>query len=185
MASQLRAVQARVVRASVEARNIAYQLRPPELDLGLPIALRDLCNQFAERAPGIALEFAASVLPESVPLEVPSCVYRVAQESLYNKVTHSRAKHASVILTWRQGAIELTIADDGDGLDCQSVQGKGGLGLVGMEQRARLGEVWKGARSATRTATSQSRFRRGSSTGGRNRRPPRWKQRTGRGIAAG
>jgi signal transduction histidine kinase len=136
--SQLRALQARVVKASVEARNIAYQLRPPELDLGLPIALQDLCNKFAERAPGMALELTSGDLPESVPLEVTSCVYRVAQESLYNTVKHSRAKHASVILTWRQGAIELMVADDGDGFDCQSVQGKGGLGLIGMEERARL-----------------------------------------------
>ena len=137
--SQLRALQARVVKASVEARNIAYQLRPPGLDdLGLPIVLRDLCNQFAERAPGMALEFTSGALPESVPLEVTSCVYRVAQESLHNTVKHSRAKHASVILTWRQGTIELTVADDGDGFDYQSVQGKGGLGLIGMEERARL-----------------------------------------------
>jgi PAS domain S-box-containing protein len=137
--SQLRALQDRLVKASLEARNIAYQLRPPGLDeLGLPIVLRDLCNQFAERAPEMALEFTSGALPESVPLEVTSCVYRVAQESLYNTVKHSRAKHASVILTWRQGAIELTVADDGDGFDCQSVQGKGGLGLIGMEERARL-----------------------------------------------
>jgi PAS domain S-box-containing protein len=136
---QLRALQARVVKASVEARNLAYQLSPPGLDeLGLPIVLQDLCNQFAERAPGMALEFTSGALPESVPLKVTSCVYRVAQESLYNTVKHSRAKHASVILTWRQGAIELTIADDGDGFDSQSVQGKGGLGLIGMEERARL-----------------------------------------------
>jgi PAS domain S-box-containing protein len=138
VASQLRALQARVVKASVEVRHIAYQLRPPELDLGLTIALQDLCNQFAERVPGMVLEFTSGALPESVPLEVTSCVYRVAQESLYNTVRHSRATHASVILTWRQGAIELTIADDGDGFDCQSVQGKGGLGLIGMEERARL-----------------------------------------------
>jgi signal transduction histidine kinase len=137
--SQLRALQGSVVRASVEARNIAYQLRPPGLDeLGLPFVLQDLCNQLAERAPGMALEFTSCALPESVPLEVTSCVYRVAQESLYNTVRHSRAKNASVILTWRQGAIELTIADDGDGFDSQSVQGKGGLGLIGMEERARL-----------------------------------------------
>jgi PAS domain S-box-containing protein len=137
--SQLRALQARVVKASVEASNIAYQLRPPELDdLGLPIALRDLCDTLAERAPGMAFELTSDALPQSVPLEVTSCVYRVAQESLYNTVRHSRAKHASVILTWRQGTIELTIADDGDGFDSQSVQGKGGLGLIGMEERARL-----------------------------------------------
>jgi PAS domain S-box-containing protein len=137
--SQLRALQGSVVKASVEARNIAYQLRPPGLDeLGLPIVLQDLCNHFAERAPGMALEFTSGALPESVPLEVTSCVYRVAQEGLYNTVKHSKAKHASVILTWEQGAIELTIADDGDGFDSQSVQGKGGLGLIGMEERARL-----------------------------------------------
>ena len=136
--NQLRALQARVVKASVEARHIAYQLRPPELDLGLTIALLDLCNQFAERAPGMALEFTSGALPESVPREVTSCVYRVARESLYNTVKHSRAKHASMILAWGQGAIELKIADDGDGFDYQSVQGMGGLGLIGMEERARL-----------------------------------------------
>ena len=137
--TQLRALQGSVVKASVEARNIAYQLRPPGLDeLGLPIVLQDLCNHFAERAPGMALEFTSGALPELVPLEVTSCVYRVAQESLYNSVKHSRATHASMILTCRQGAIELTISDDGDGFDCQSAQGKGGLGLIGMEERARL-----------------------------------------------
>jgi two-component system, sensor kinase len=113
-------------------------LRPPELDLGLQIALRDLCNQLAGSAPSMELEFTSGALPESVPLEVISCVYRVAQESLYNTVRHSRAKHASVILTWRQGAIELTIADDGEGFDSQYVKGRGGLGLIGMEERARL-----------------------------------------------
>jgi PAS domain S-box-containing protein len=134
----LRALQARIVKAANDASHIAYQLHPSVLEhLGLPNALRDLCNQFAERAPTVALEFTSGILPPAVPREVAACLYRIAQESLNNTARHARAKQASVILTWRQGAIELTVADDGDGFDCQSVQGKGGLGLIGMEERAR------------------------------------------------
>ena len=32
----------------------------------------------------------------------------------------------------------LTIADDGVGFDPEAVKGRGGLGLIGMEERARL-----------------------------------------------
>ena len=136
--TRLRVLQTRVVKAANDASHIAYQLHPSVLDhLGLPNALQDLCNQFAKRAPAIALEFTSGILPPSVPREVAACLYRIAQESLNNTMTHSRAKQASVILTWRQGSMELTVADDGDGFDCQNVQGKGGLGLIGMKERAR------------------------------------------------
>ena len=32
----------------------------------------------------------------------------------------------------------LSIADDGAGFDLEAVKGRGGLGLIGMEERARL-----------------------------------------------
>lgn len=38
----------------------------------------------------------------------------------------------------RNGRIVLTISDDGAGFDQQAVKGRGGLGLIGMEERARL-----------------------------------------------
>ena len=137
--SLFRALQARVVQVSKEARSIAYELHPAVLDdLGLVFALLDLCWKFRERAPHIALEFTTGALPDSVPRDVTSCVYRIARESLQNVAKHSKAKQGSIALAWEQGAIVLKIADDGDGFDHQRVKGMGGLGLIGMEERARL-----------------------------------------------
>jgi PAS domain S-box-containing protein len=137
--SRLKALQARVVKASEETRHIAYQLHPSVLDdLGLVASLRGLCKEFSERATNIALECTDVPLPASVPRELASCLYRVAQESLQNIAKHASAKHVSVALTLQKGTVVLTIADDGAGFDQEAVKGRGGLGLIGMKERARL-----------------------------------------------
>jgi PAS domain S-box-containing protein len=136
---KLKALQARIVKASEETRHIAYQLHPSVLDdLGLVASLRGLCKEFSERATNIALECTDVALPASVPREVASCLYRVAQESLENIAKHSGAKHVSVALTLQKGTVVLTVADDGAGFDQEAVKGRGGLGLIGIEERARL-----------------------------------------------
>lgn len=136
---RLRELQARVVKASEETRHIAYELHPSILDdLGVVASLRSLCKEFSDRTKDIQVKFAEVALPVSVPREVASCLYRVARESLQNIAKHANAKHVSVVLTYRNGAIELTIADDGVGFDVEAVKGHGGLGLIAMEERARL-----------------------------------------------
>ena len=138
VAARLRTLQARVVKAAHEAGHIAYRLHPSVLDhLGLPNALQDLCNQFAERAPTITLEFTSSTVAPSVPREVAACLYRIAQESLQNAARHSSAKHGSVALSWQDRTIVLTITDDGVGFDPKVARENGGLGIIGMEERAR------------------------------------------------
>ena len=138
MAIRLKALQARVIQAASDARHIALQLHSPVLDdLGLVIALRELCRQGSDLAPGVAFEFKSAALPEVVPRDVASCVYRVAQESLQNIAKHSRAAHAWVALTCPDRTIVLTISDDGIGFDPQRAREIGGLGLIGMEERAR------------------------------------------------
>ena len=84
------------------------------------------------------MEFTGAALPASMPREVASCLYRVARECLQNIAKHADAKHVSVALTLQKGAVALTIADDGVGFDPEGVKGRGGLGLIGMEERARL-----------------------------------------------
>ncbi len=101
------------------------------------IALRELCNQGSNLAPGIAFEFKSGVLPEVVPPEVASCVYHIAQESIQNIAKHSGARHAWVALTCPNRTIVLTIRDDGIGFDPRMTRGNGGLGLIGMEERVR------------------------------------------------
>ena len=137
---RLKALQARVVKASDETRHIAYQLHPSMLDdLGVVASLRSLCKEFSERAPDIELTFTGDAVPgTSVPREVTSCVYRIAQESLQNIAKHAHAKHVSVVFTLQGRAITLTIADDGAGFDLEAIRGRGGSGLIGMEERARL-----------------------------------------------
>jgi PAS domain S-box-containing protein len=137
--SRLREFQARVVKASEETRHIAYELHPSMLDdLGLVASLGALCKEFAEQNPDIGIEFDSGFMPASLSLEVASGVFRVAQESLQNVAKHSRAKHVSVSLGIENGALLLTVADDGAGFDLEAVKGRGGLGLIGAEERARL-----------------------------------------------
>jgi PAS domain S-box-containing protein len=134
----LRALEARVVKTSEEARHLAYELHPSVLDdLGLVSALRALCREFSAKR-SLIVEFTNGALPGSMPREVAACLYRVTQEALQNAAKHSTANHISVALTFGEGTVSLSIEDDGVGFDIQRVKGRGGLGLIGMEERVRL-----------------------------------------------
>jgi PAS domain S-box-containing protein len=135
---KLNQIRARVVQASDEARQIAYNMHSSILDdLGLVASLEDLCSQFSERHPDVALGFEEHDLPAALPSEVASCLYSVAKESLQNIAKHSSAKCVSVALGFKNGAIVLTIQEDGTGFDPTAVRGHRRLGLIGMEERAR------------------------------------------------
>jgi len=136
--TRLRTLQTRVIKASEEARHIAYELHPSVLDdLGLVISLKALCDEFS-KTESIAVRFKSSKLPDAVPQEIASGLYRIAQESLQNIAKHSKAKRVSVELTVPDHNIRLSIKDDGMGFDLPTVRGKGGLGMVGMGERARM-----------------------------------------------
>jgi len=135
----LNTLRGRIIRASEEARHIAYGLHPSMLDdLGLVTSLRALCQDFLEQNPDMDLEFSGEAQSISVPREVASCMYRVAQESLQNAARHAKAKHVSVGIAAQNGALSLMIEDDGTGFELEEVRGRGGLGLIGIEERVRL-----------------------------------------------
>jgi PAS domain S-box-containing protein len=134
--AKLEEIRAHVVKTSKETQNIAHQMHTAILDdLGLVASLKDLCRQFSEHHPDIVLDFEGSGLPASMPGEVSTCLYRVAEESLQNIAKHSRAKSISVRLGSNKGAVLLAIRDDGAGFDVKAVKGNGGLGLINMKER--------------------------------------------------
>jgi PAS domain S-box-containing protein len=136
---RLKEVQARVIKTSEMTRHIAYQMHPSILDdLGMVASLRSLCREFSERSGDIELEFSSGAAHAPVSREVASCLYRIAQQSLENIAQHAAARHVSLALKIRKGTASLTVADDGVGFDIFVVQGRGGLGLIGMAERARL-----------------------------------------------
>jgi len=106
-------------------------------DLGLEAGLRQGCESF-QSTYGIAAEFAAENVPAGIPIEVALCLYRVAQESLRNVHKHAR-KTEKVWITLAGGpdGITLAVKDQGSGFELDKAFGKGGLGLISMEERVR------------------------------------------------
>jgi two-component system, chemotaxis family, CheB/CheR fusion protein len=123
---------------SNDLRRIAYALHPSTLDLlGLTVALSAYAREFSRRT-GIPVEFSASGVPAEIPPGIASSFYRIAQEALRNITRHCDGCVARVRLIGDQAHLTLVIHDNGPGFDRAAVRGKGGLGLVSMEERARL-----------------------------------------------
>ncbi|MBI4463965.1 MAG: sensor histidine kinase [Acidobacteria bacterium] len=121
-----------------DVHELSRQLHPSILDdLGLTTALRAECANFS-RQQGIPAKFLPDQVPESLPSAIALSLYRIAQESLWNVGKHAEARAVLVTLTGAGEEIVLAIHDDGNGFDRQQIKGKGGLGLVSMEERVRL-----------------------------------------------
>jgi len=66
-------------------------------------------------------------------------MYRLAQEALNNVAKHARADHVDVVLERSAEHVSLIIEDNGVGFDASSAETVGGgLGLIGMRERAAL-----------------------------------------------
>ena len=117
-----------------EIRRIARRLRPGVLDeLGLVAALRSLATEVTEPAD---LEASVQLDVDLPPLghDAELVIYRVAQEALTNVVRHARADWAHLGLRVEDGAVVLTVRDDGRGLRGAAE----GAGIRGMRERALL-----------------------------------------------
>jgi signal transduction histidine kinase len=115
-------------------RDIALLLRPSMLDdLGLIPALEWQAREVSRRS-GIKVTVNAGNVPDSLPDEMSTCIFRVVQEALHNISRHAGAKCATVTVRQEDGSLSLSVADDGSGFDAQNTRG---LGLLGMEERVR------------------------------------------------
>jgi len=123
---------------SKDIHQISRQLHPAILDdLGLVAGLRNECLVFSQQQ-DVPAEFVSRDVPRSLSGDLSLCLYRVAQESLRNIGKHARAQEVRVDLSASDREIVLVIEDRGHGFDLQEGRGKGGLGLVSMEERIRL-----------------------------------------------
>jgi signal transduction histidine kinase len=123
-----------------EVERISRNLRPSVLDeLGLAAVLRDTGAEFAQRT-GVSVKLACVKLSTRLPSDTELTLYRILQEALKNVEKHARARHVRVHLTQRGAFVQLAITDDGIGFDPDSQHarrnGTGGLGLLGMRERA-------------------------------------------------
>jgi len=121
-----------------ETRRALKALRASPLEeLGLGLALRQLAESAAQRG-RLQLDLE---LPDPLPSlspDVEQCLYRIAQESLENAVTHAGAKRLRLGLARSGPALTLTVRDDGAGFDLSGQLESDHFGLAGMRERARL-----------------------------------------------
>ena len=128
-----------VVATLQDVRRLAVQLRPKALDdFGLVPALERFVQTFSEST-DIRVALEAQLGDERLPPEVETTLYRIVQEALTNIVKHAEAANVSILLVRAKGSATLVIEDDGQGFDPDKTR-EGGLGLVGMRERAELHE---------------------------------------------
>ncbi len=134
-------------------RTVAALSAPLEAGLSLPHALTRLATGF-EGATGLTLHLA---LPQDMP-PLPDAhrlaLYRAAQEALTNVQRHAQARDVWLQLAHQDGALTLTVADNGVGLPAHSEQA--GFGLRGLWERAAQleGELAVGSRPGGGTKLS-------------------------------
>jgi len=117
--------------------NIIKQLRPGSLDnLGLSETLKDLVNNVQKQQPNLTIKLKLSgelgALGETLNINI----YRVVQESINNAIKHAEATQMTIDLaTTKTGALQLTISDNGKGMDINAVDQSNHFGLLGMRER--------------------------------------------------
>jgi PAS domain S-box-containing protein len=135
---QLFNLQRRIVELSQDVREISHKLHPSILeDLGLTAALNEMCEEFSAKE-GIEVLLTQEAMPTAIPVEVASCVYRVAQEALHNVLKHARAGYVRLKVSGDTRGIHLSIHDTGVGFDSVADLRRPGLGIVSMKERVLL-----------------------------------------------
>ncbi len=130
-----------------DLHTLSHRLHSATLErLGLVPAVSSLCKEFTAQQ-GIQVAFSHNDVPRSVAPDVALCLFRVVQESLRNVKKHSGGSQAEVKLNRNNGHLHLSISDDGLGFDISRLAHHEGLGILSMEERARL----IGARLAIRS----------------------------------
>ena len=128
---------------AAQLRDVATTLHPPVLeDLGLAPALADLADGLAAAHPDRLLRVEVVDLTGAAarpPTDVETAGFRIAQEATANAIRHGGGRSVSILGSVSTDAIELTIADDGPGIDrdaAAAARRRGHFGLDSMRERA-------------------------------------------------
>jgi signal transduction histidine kinase len=125
-----------VRKAVASVRDVSRALRPVALDLGLVPALRAMAEELSLRSDvdiKTTLDNAMPALSEQCELGL----FRIAQEALTNATNHAQAATIEISMHFDHGRLLLEIRDDGQGFTPVQNAARDGLGLIGMQERAK------------------------------------------------
>ena len=150
---QLEEITSSATHAIEEARTIAYNLRPFQIDrFGLTKTLIAICQQ-AEQSSGITFITELDPLDGLLSKEAEINLFRIVQECINNIIKHSHATEARLTIRRQEQQLHMLMHDNGKGFTSaergtQSAEAEerknamtphsGGFGLIGMAERARM-----------------------------------------------
>jgi len=130
-----------------KSHNIAFLLRPPDLDeVGLAESLEAMVMDYKQLT---SANFIYEKPQEElkIPSEYSLVLYRIAQELLTNMLKHAQAKNVEIKLTKKSNTLEFFYQDDGLGFDYDAIskivlrrrrEDKLRLGLISLKERVEL-----------------------------------------------
>ncbi len=139
---QLREISELTSQTIDEARVIAHDLRPYQLDrLGLRKTIASMVNKLASLS-DITIITDLDDLRGILSKEHEIHVFRIMQEVLSNVVRHSKATEARVSIHVQPDSLMIRVEDNGVGIQARPLKhvkaGEQGFGLIGISERVRL-----------------------------------------------
>lgn len=139
---------ARAIIAAVDhvhriVSDMIARLRPVGLDeLGLIAAVEHCIDEWRQRLPGTRFDLSVRGNLEGLGENLDLTLYRLIQEGLTNVYKHAHARRVQIVLerlgalTNGAGALHVSVADDGCGMDANA-RGRR-FGLSGMRERVEM-----------------------------------------------
>src|ERR1700728_179400 len=138
-----RAIIAAVDHVHRAVSDMIARLRPVGLDeLGLPAAIEHCIDQWRQRLPGTRFDLSVRGNLEGLGESLDLTLYRLIQEGLTNVYKHANARRVQIVLERLSapadaaGALHVSVADDGCGMDPGARGGR--FGLSGMRERVEM-----------------------------------------------
>ncbi len=131
-------IRAMVDTTTKTVQRISSGLRPKILDtVGLEAAVEWHTREFTKRT-SIEVKLKEINKLPSLDDAVATGVYRIIQEALTNVARHSGATRAEVAMQLNDGELRVEIADNGKGIDQAMIAHPESLGILSMQERARM-----------------------------------------------
>lgn len=111
---------------------------------GMASSLKEIGCDYASLYPA-RFSMCEDGVPRAVMPDVAAEVIDIVREGLRNAFVHARAANIGLVVAWRRRGMEITVHDDGCGIDAAVLcEGRraGHWGLVGMRERARRIGGW-------------------------------------------
>lgn len=132
---RLRSAKSIAEQVMRSVRDLAMGLRPAMLDdLGLGPAIEWQAREFSRRT-GVPANVSLSGDLSALEDRHKTALFRIVQEALTNVARHASATAVDIRLSAGPSSVHLEVSDNGAGMDGAAT--RGGLGLLGIEERAR------------------------------------------------